>query len=179
MHCWLKKAVEIGLISEDWSQYLKNLEEDERKLESCLGGVEISAASSRGVFDFNTEDIMARYSTFLQANRSKIEEEPFSTDFPIVVSPKETRAADGKTGDPKADPKEKVPDTDENGEGLGRNAKTLDQWLNQIITHPEARGLNELEAEEEKTYNTANFWKEQPPQVPQAVLDLIIQEMGL
>ena len=95
----------------------------------------------------------------------------------FVMSPKETHAPDGKTGDPKADPKEKVPDTDENGEGMGRNQKTLDQWLNQIITHPEALGLDEVQ-EEDRTFNSANFWKEQTA-VPKDVLDLIIQEMGL
>jgi hypothetical protein len=164
------------LTQEDWQLYLKNLEDDERKLEACLGGVEISQASSKGVFDFNTEDIMRRYATFLQETRPPIMEEPFPNDEEVVISPKETRAADGTTGDPKADPKEKVPDTDENGQGLGRKANTLDQWLNQIITHPEATSLNDIPEGEDRSYNSANFWKED--KLPSRdIIDLILQEI--
>lgn len=165
---------------DEWKNYLASLEEDNEKLSATLGGVEISKASIRGVFDFNTEEIMDRYQTFLMANRRRPEPQRDSVqDFELcedASSPTETRANDGVTGDPKADPREKVPDTDENGEGLGRNQKSLDQWLNQIINHPEAPGLREDQGDD-KSFNTANFWKE-TPKVDKEVLDLIIQELG-
>lgn len=140
--------------------------------------MEISQASTKGVFDFNTEEIMARYSAFLQVPKPQADADTFPNDEEVVISPKESHSPEGKTGDPKVDPKEKVPDTDENGEGLGRSAKTLDQWLNQIITHPEAPSLNEVEEAEDRTFNSANFWKEE--KLPSKdVIDLILQEMGL
>lgn len=177
MLCWLRKAVGLGLFLEDWYEYLRNLEEDELKLEACLGGVEISQASSRGVFDFNLEEIMTRYTPFLQGNKPPQDDDICGNQDDTATSPNEANAPDRATGDSLSDPKEKVPDTDENGDGLGKKASTLDQWLNQIITHPEAPSLNEVEEEEDKSFNSANFWKEEQPKLD--MVDHIIQEMGL
>lgn len=166
---------------DEWKQYLQSIEEDNERLAATLGGVEMSKTSTKGVFDFSTDEIMDRYRVFLVSPRSKPQPPKVDPRYGELdeenSSPTETRAKDGTTGDAKVDPREKMPDTDENGEGLGKNHKSLDQWLNQIINHPNAAGLKE-DKDEDKNYNTANFWKE-ILLIDKNVLDLIVQELNL